>query len=127
MRTKLLTIDVDIREVYSVEGHTCSVNMVCFGGTASGEYFTGKVIGPGVDTQTITKKQSLLSARYMLEGADCAGKACRIFIENSTRDEEGWHPRIVTDSEALASWETEKLVASVDPTETGVLVQIFRA
>ena len=70
--------------------------------------------------------RTLLSARYMLEGTDAAGNACRIFIENQGSWQEGFTPRIVTDSSLLKELETAELTATVDGIPGGVLVRIFR-
>ena len=124
---KLLTIRVACQEPYSVQGGNMRVCMIPFTGEASGEFFSGHILGTGVDTQKFREGEpGTLSARYMLEGTDYTGTKCRIFIENSLYDENGWHPVIVTDSKALAAWEKENLIASVDGIEGGVLVQVFR-
>lgn len=79
----LMEIKVTCHEPVSVEGKNKKIVMIPFGGEASGEYFNGKVIGTGVDTQKIDPDgKIMLSARYMLEGTDAAGNACRIFVEN---------------------------------------------
>lgn len=123
----ILAIDVECTDAWKVEGSKMTVVMVPFIGNASGKYFNGKIIGSGCDTQKYEKgKEGTLSARYMLEGVDCDGEKCRIFIENSTHDENGWHPQIVTDSKALAEWETLPLRADVTGTEKGVLVQVYK-
>ena len=125
---KLLEIRVACQEAYEVQGGTMRVCMVPFTGEATGEFFTGRILGTGVDTQKFREGEpGQLSARYMLEGKDYTGAACRIFIENSLHDEAGWHPMIVTDSQALAAWETMPLVATVDGIEGGVLVRVFEA
>ena len=98
-----------------------------FSGEASGPYFTGSVIGTGVDTQKIEKDDSItLSARYMLEGTDAAGNACRVFVENQGNWTVGFTPAIVTDSPLLASWETADLYATADGIPEGVLIRIYR-
>ena len=126
-RELLLTIDVMCQEPYEVQGQELKVVMIPFTGRAYGEYFNGEIIGTGVDTQKFRKGESgQLSARYMLKGKDSAGQDCRIFIENSLKDEEGWHPVIVTDSPLLSEWEQLQLIASVDGKEGGVLVRIYR-
>lgn len=123
---KVLTIRVKCEEPYAVQGKNCKVCMVPFTGEATGELFNGHIIGTGVDTQKYREGQpGQLSARYMLEGTDCTGTACRIFIENSLHDEAGWHPKIVTDSEALSYLEEADLIATVDGIEDGVLVQVY--
>lgn len=127
MKKLLLTIDVICAEGISVRGSSTEVNMVPFTGQAFGESFRGRIIGTGVDTQKTDLQSGAcsLSARYMLQGIDSEGAPCRIFIENSVRDEAGWHPMLVTDSRALADWESLPLTASVDGTDRGVVVRIY--
>ena len=67
-----------------------------------------------------------LSARYMLEGKDAQGNACRIFIENQGNGETGLHPKIVTDSPLLKEWEECRLSSTVEGAPGGVTVRIFR-
>ena len=129
----LLQIDVKCTEPQVVDGYTRKIVMVPFTGTTSGKYFTGKVVGTGIDTQKYPKDKDgndlyeagTLSARYILEGTDFKGNPCSIFIENNTGPE-GWIPTITTSSAALASWESEKLKSPVDPAEGGVVVKIFK-
>ena len=100
--------------------------MIPFTGEASGPYFHGRVTGTGVDTQKIEKEGSImLSARYMLEGTDSAGNACRVFVENQGNWTIGFTPSIVTDSQLLAGWETARLYATADGIPEGVLIRIF--
>ena len=122
----LMTIRVKILEALSVEGKTRNIVMIPFDGEASGPYFNGKVIGPGVDTQKIGKDgKTLLSARYMMEGTDAAGNACRVFVENQGSWEDGFTPVIVTDSPLLAEWETASLRATVEGISEGVMIRIY--
>lgn len=92
--------------------------MIAFSGEADGPYFTGKILPHGVDTQKLENgKQLQLSARYMLEGMDCCGKPCHLFIENNGVEKENGietKPRIYTDSEALAWMEKAALCGSVE-------------
>ena len=67
-----------------------------------------------------------LSARYMLEGMDAAGNACRIFVENQGGWDTGFKPSIVTDSPLLAGWETAALTAAVEGIPEGVMIRILR-
>ena len=123
---ELLAIRVSCQEPYSVQGRRYRISMIPFTGEAVGDYFRGQIIGTGTDTQKFQEGQpDRLSARYMLEGKYYTGAACRIFIENSFHDKEGWHPMIVTDSRALADWEEKDLIAAVDGTDGGVMVRIF--
>ncbi len=123
----ILKVHVHVKSSDYVEGHTLNVAMLPFDGTADGPYFEGKVIGSGVDTQKIQKSGGmLLSARYMLEGTDYKNNPCRIFIENSGTDMANCTPMMVTNSPALADWETAKLMAKVSPGPEEVLIEVFR-
>ena len=123
----LLEIRVNILDSLRVNGAHRDIAMIPFTGIAGGPWFTGTVIGPGVDTQKIGKDgKAVLSARYMLEGEDKSGQACRIFIENQGSFDTGFTPLIVTDSALLSSWETAKLYATVEGAPGGVLVRIFQ-
>lgn len=123
----ILTIDVRCLESVTVQGHTRTISMIPFTGTAKGDHFTGSVVGTGTDTQKISLSgECRLSARYMLEGTDMAGQRCRIFVENETRSDGVLRPTIVTDSEALASWETAALRSEIEPVPDGVIVRIYR-
>ena len=122
----LMEIRVTCHEPVSVEGATRKIVMIPFTGEASGPYFNGSVTGTGVDTQKIEKDGSImLSARYMLEGTDSAGNACRVFVENQGNWTIGFTPSIVTDSPLLAGWETARLYATADGIPEGVLIRIF--
>lgn len=127
MKKLMLSIDIQCHECIGVKGQDTEIVMVPFSGRAYGEYFNGEIIGTGIDTQKFNIKsgEGILSARYMLQGKDKDGAACRIFIENSQHDEKGWHPMIVTDSKCLSEWERLDMTATVDNTESGVLVQIY--
>lgn len=122
----LLTVHVTIIDSCVVNNGTNGIVMIPFTGHAEGDFFTGKIVGIGIDTQKIEGNQLVsLSARYMLSGKDYTGKECKIFIENNGNSLENCIPTIVTDSEALVCWQQADLVSRVTPTEEGVLVQIF--
>ena len=123
----LMEIRVKMLEAVSVEGRTRNIVMIPFTAEASGPYFNGKTAGPGVDTQKISKEgKAVLSARYMLEGTDAAGNACRVFVENQGDWENGFTPTVVTDSPVLAEWETAALRATVEGIPEGVLIRVCR-
>ena len=126
MAEQLLEIHVTCYEAVSVKGGKKDIVMVPFGGEAEGPLFHGKVIGTGVDTQTIVNGKVTLSARYMLEGTDAEGNPCRIYIENQGNGETGLHPEIVTDSPLLREWEGSELFSTVEGAPGGVTVKIFR-
>ncbi len=128
MKELVLSVDVQCHEGISVKGQETEIVMNPITGRAFCEHFNGEIIGTGVDTQKFDLKseEGILSARYMLQGTDKGGNACRIFIENSQHDEDGWHPMIVTDSRYLSEWEHLNMTAAVEGTENGVLVRIYR-
>lgn len=124
----LLQIRVRCEEPVTVSGAKQKIVMIPFSGDASGELFNGRVIGTGVDTQRIDADgHAVLSARYMLEGTDAAGNACRVFIENQGSWDTGFTPTIVTDSPLLAEWETAQLYATAEGIPEGVMIRIFRS
>lgn len=121
-----MTIHVTLGGAYSVHNGTNGIVMIPFTGWAESDFFTGEIIGTGVDTQRIEKDQMVsLSARYMLEGKDHTGKECKIFIENNGSSLDYCIPTLVTDSESLAYWQQADLVSTVTPADKGVTVQIF--
>ncbi len=126
MAEQLLEIRVNCHEAYSVKGGSREIVMIPFDGEAEGALFTGRVIGPGVDTQVIVNGNAALSARYMLEGRDARGNPCRIFIENRGSGETGMRPEIVTDSPLLREWEQADLFSTLEGRPGGVTVRIFR-
>ena len=126
MNELLLEIHVTCREAVSVEGGSRKIVMVPFDGQAEGPLFTGRIVGTGVDTQTIENGGITLSARYMMEGKDAEGNPCRIFVENQGNGKSGFHPMIVTDSALRREWETAELSATVEGAPGGVTVRIYR-
>lgn len=127
MEALILTVHVRCDPALFVQGGQIGVAMIPFAGDAEGPLFSGRIVGPGVDTQRIGPDgKPRLSARYMLEGTDAEGNACRVFIENQGSWEEGFTPCIVTDSPLLRVWEASRLRATVDPAPGGVTVSVFR-
>ena len=127
MREQLLEIRVKCHEALPVRGKTREIVMIPFEGEAEGPLFSGRISGPGVDTQTIINGKAKLSARYMLEGKDAEGNPCRIFIETQGDWETGFRPTVVTDSALLGDWEQSNLSATVEGAPGGVIVRIFRS
>ncbi len=121
-----LDIDVVCEDALTVSGNELDAVMIPFSGTVSGPCFSGRILPSGVDTQRIRKDgTTFLSARYMLEGTDSEGRACRIFVENEGSWLTGFVPRVITDSKALSFLETTPLCAAIDGTEKGVRVRVY--
>lgn len=121
----IMTINVTTYETLLLEGKGLRVAMIPFSATATGEYFTGETLSVGVDTQITENDAFSLSARYMLEGTDCSGNKCRVFIENNGTSLDNCKPKIYTDSEELSFLENSELFANVECVEKGVIVKIF--
>lgn len=125
MNEPIITINVTTYDAQVVEGKGTAVVMIPFSAVAEGRLFSGKTIANGVDTQYITKDSFSLSARYMLEGKDCNGNNCRLFIENNGTSMDNCKPKIVTDSEELAFLETAPLYAKAECINGGVIIRIY--
>lgn len=126
---KIFVIHVKVEEGFAVQGEDVTINMVKFHGTSESEFFTGEILPGGVDTQTYKKeKPGRLSARYIMEGTDCQGEKCRIFIENNGMNEDGkimTTPKIITDSKALAWLMSAELEGRVIGEEDGICIEIY--
>lgn len=127
-----ININIDPNQICNVKAGERSVNMIPFGGQAEGKYFSGKVLAGGVDTQKYVQKQGqqmpdgTLSARYMLQGKDQEGNACKIFIENNGKfGEEFTHPVVITDSPALSFLNTAELKGKLDFSNQQLVIRIF--
>ena len=126
MNEPIIIINVTTYEAKMLEGQNAKVVMIPFSAIASGEYFVGRTVANGVDTQITTKNGFSLSARYMLEGTDRSGRKCRLFIENNGTSLDNCIPRIYTDSDELSFLENETLTANVECVKNGVLIKIYR-
>jgi hypothetical protein len=103
-------VEITENQVSYLKGPAGEVVMIPFAGTVKGELFNGRILPGGVDTQRVNQNGVRhMSARYMLEGVDQNGEACRIFIDNN-----GWFesknmpfrtiPTFFTDSKKLAAY-----------------------
>lgn len=142
---EILRIFVTVDGCNALETSPRGVRMLPFSGHCDSPLFRGTILPGGVDTQVdLAPKQGTISARYMLEGTDDAGKACRLFIDNGAITREGTetvtHPRIITDSVSLKWLETAALtgrieakgdhleiVISTEKTPTRQFIEITRA
>lgn len=126
---ELMRIHIQLGETLALDSPSAGIRMIPFTGTCEGEIFQGKVLPGGMDTQVFENgRRGTLSARYMLEGVDREGNACKLFIENKAVMEEGKEtitcPLIKTDSKALAFLETASLYGKLDFRESGLDIVI---
>ena len=139
MRTEpVLHIDVVVdnenkRKFLKPDGS--GISTIPFEATADGPYFTGTVLPGGVDTQRIFPDgRRELSARYILEGTDCAGNPCHIFVENNgvlhPREDGSTYfaavPTMVTDSPVLNFLEQDVFVCDVVVRPQGPDITVLR-
>lgn len=105
-------VDVYRDQVSEIDIPTGRVKILPFGGTVESELFTGKILPGGADVQ-ITNAAGIrhMCARYMFEGTDYTGAACKLFVDNNGYFEPGRTPRpfqtcptMITDSVALAPY-----------------------
>ncbi len=125
---EVLTIFVRIEQTISVEGQAGSAAIVLFSGYAESEYFRGNILPGAADCQKSNATGFVLSARYILEGLDCAGKHCKIFIENNgSPDETGMirtKPIVYTDSDSLKWLEHAILEGHISEEKGTVIIHI---
>lgn len=104
-------------------------NMVMFDGECTGDFFQGKILGGGVDTQHYyAEGKGRISARYMMEGFDKDKKPCKIFVQNEGEYENGFlptTPKIYTDSEALRWLEDADLEGKLIFEENQLIISIY--
>ena len=130
---EILRILITILGSAMVQGPEQGVNMISFNGDADSPYFVGKTLPGGVDTQNYFKSagegqmpSGSLSARYILEGTDYTGEKCKIYIENNGKFGEPFtHPRITTDSKALASLNKDNLLGKLDNENGKLIIRIY--
>lgn len=107
---KIETYDDQISALNATNG---AVLMIPFGGSVESELFTGKILPGGIDIQVENSANIRhMCARYMFEGTDHTGAACRLFVDNNGYFEPNTHnfnpfrtcPTFMTDSKALAPY-----------------------
>lgn len=133
---KIFTVHVQIVDTVKLNNNDGdSVFMLSFKGHVTGDYFNGEILDGGVDTQIIGRfgDRHTLSARYMLEGKDHTGELCKIYIENNGNINNKLmhalfrtHPKITTNSKALAFLNDTILVAEGVSTESGIDINIYK-
>lgn len=124
---EIITILINILGSTMVSNGVDTVNFVPFSGEAKSEYFVGKVLDGGVDTQRYSQNGGSLSARYILEGTDCAGKECKIFIENNGNFGEPYTtPKIITDSDTLKFLNNAPLKGKLDMADGKLTIRIYK-
>lgn len=130
-----VAVEMDRGAISTLKTDRGEATIIPFGGTVSGEVFSGVVLPGGVDCQTVDANGvRKMCARYMLEGTDFTGAKCRVFVENI-----GWFsggtasfpfktiPTFLTDSEALAPLlNSGRFRGEGHPREGGVLIKLFR-
>lgn len=115
---EIFTFSIDIGATDEVNGTAGNSSMIHFGGKGESELFKGTMVGgmKNADTRLQYKGQiQTLSARYILNGTDKNGNACRVYVENNGIDNNGMvtEPTIITDCPDYAWIETAPLHGTV--------------
>ena len=128
-----------------VEAKDCSdmrspfgcVSFIPFTATVESTLFTGKTLPGACDVQVENPAGSRnMCAKYMFEGMDSAGNACKLYVENNgylaevMRNDAFFHacPRFITDSPVLGEYLSQQRFRSeVQGRDWGVEIRIYDA
>ncbi len=113
---EIFVFAIDIGSSDEVKGRNGNASMIHFRGSSDCDAFKGKIISECADTRLQYSGQiQTLSARYILEGTDAEGDACKIYVENNGIDDNGMvtEPVIITDNPDFAWIETAPLHGTV--------------
>ncbi len=125
MNEPIFVIHVQPDACSTVRGAGERVNFLRFHGTAESAYFSGVISPGGVDCQRQKGNgPAELSARYVMEGVDCTGRACSVFIENNGRETPGGMrtvPTVITDSAILSGLTRGPLYGEINSTGSGTV------
>ncbi len=126
-------VEIKPEEKSQLDGPAGSVIMIPFSGTVKSDIFSGVLLPGGVDTQIVdVNGVKHMSARYMAEGTDNTGAACKIYIENNAFFNVDAPkpfktiPTFYTDSKALAPYlHCNKFRGEGHPGNGGVVIKFF--
>ncbi len=129
----IMEVYVQTEDKLELDGPAGKIIMIPFSGTIKSAIFNGEILAGGVDRQIIdVNGLKHMSARYMAEGVDHTGKACKLFIENDgyfTEDSPRPFrtiPTFYTDSDVLAEYlHRNAFRGEGHVNETGVTIKIF--
>ena len=128
---EILRLHIELDSFNHVESSKGKITFIRFHGDAKSEYFEGIVAPGGVDTQLHAPGEyNKLSARYILEGKDYTGSACKIYIENNGVDKSDGTPMetvpvIYTDSPNLKWMEDSSLSGQVCFEEGELIIHLY--
>ena len=112
-----------------------AVSFIPFTATVESELFTGKTLPGACDVQVENPAMSRnMCAKYMFEGVDREGNACKLFVENNgylapvMRNDEFFnaYPYFLTDSPVLGPYLCQRRFRSeVQGREWGVEIRVY--
>lgn len=112
---EVLRVFVNLTGFHEVVSGKGTIRMLPFDGTVDGPFFKGTILSGAADTQKADPTgNGGLSARYVIEGEDCEGTSCKMFIENNAPFNAPTVPDIITDSPALRWLETAQLQGRIE-------------
>lgn len=132
MRFQVFVDDSLVSEMKSPYG---SVTFIPFTGKVESELFTGEILPGGVDVQVETPDNVRnMCAKYMFQGKDMEGNACKLFVENNgylqpvNREKPYLNavPRFLTDSPILGEYLCRQQFRSeVQGMDWGIEIRIY--
>ena len=112
---EVLRVYVNLTGFHEVASAKGTIRMLPFDGTVDGPFFKGTILSGAADTQKADPNgNGGLSARYVIDGVDCEGNPCKMFIENNAPFNAPTTPDIITDSPALQWMETAELQGRIE-------------
>jgi len=127
---EIFNLEITVTEEINLGGENIDVRMILFEGECHcPDVFVGRILNGGADTQITENGVTTLSARYMLEGVDCKGMACRIFIENNGKTVADGRllttPRIITAGSESIKWLEDMVKQGEVVNDNGKLIVKF--
>jgi len=124
-----LKISETSNKKYTVNGSTCTVDMIFFQGSATGQYFSGDITAR--DCTNVIKKykdgRTEFKARYTLSGRDSNNNRGNVFIEDNLvgyddKQRPVTKPTIITDINNLSWMQTADIKGIIEETNGNKVV-----
>ncbi|ORX49209.1 hypothetical protein BCR36DRAFT_583817 [Piromyces finnis] len=127
---ELFTVNLIETKKYTVEGHTCTVDMIYLEGSCAGEQFNGELIFK--DSSNVVKYfndgRIESTARYFINGTDINNNVARLHVEDifvgfDDNEHPITRPNLIADIEELAWIQTADVIGIMEETKEGKLVR----
>jgi len=129
---ELFTVDIIETKKYTVNGHTCTVDMIYIDGSCTGKYFNGDFIFE--DSSTVIKDfkdgryESV--ARFFINGTDINNNVSRIHLEDifvgyDEKEHAITRPNIIVEIDELAWLQTADVIGVAEKTNEGSRIRYY--